>query len=95
MHEQFHGGQQADSASIAIGGRKYQPHPFHWVPGAGLRHASTAPNFGLYPDGEEVVTLCGALVAADNSVLAWLWRTCTVCDAEARVLAGMPKAGTR
>ncbi len=40
----------------------WSPHPFHWVPAGGQRHASTDahPNGGhLYPDGTAVTTLCG------------------------------------
>ncbi|MEV0055987.1 zinc finger protein [Saccharopolyspora shandongensis] len=57
----------------------FQPYPFHWVPAAGQRHASTdARPSGGYPTGMEVATLCGCRLDADNSELAWFWNTCPV-----------------
>lgn len=68
----------------------YSPHPFHWVPAGGARHASTdaKETVGNYPTGTVVKTLCGDDVTADNGQLAWLWPTCPACNAEAHRLAG-------
>lgn len=71
----------------------YRAHPFHWVPGAGQRHASTdgRPSGSLvYVDDTEVSTLCGESVQADSSEIAWLWPTCSECNRSARELAGLP-----
>ncbi|WP_328592562.1 zinc finger protein [Saccharopolyspora elongata] len=68
----------------------YRAHPFHWVPAAGLRHASTdrRPDAALaYPTGTSVSPLCRQRLSADNSELAWLWSTCRDCDAEAHRIA--------
>ncbi|RKT88494.1 zinc-finger [Saccharopolyspora antimicrobica] len=77
----------------------FQPHPFHWVPADGQRHASADPHppgASIYPDGTEVTTLCGQELAAEASDTAWLWGTCPVCDVAARRRAGMPPmAGAR
>ncbi|GAA4889879.1 zinc finger protein [Saccharopolyspora cebuensis] len=62
----------------------FRPHPFLWVPGAGERHASA---IAARRHGEVVTSLCGNEIRADDSVLAWLWRTCPACDAEAHRLA--------
>ncbi|WP_093148377.1 zinc finger protein [Saccharopolyspora antimicrobica] len=71
----------------------YQPHPFHWVPADGQRHASADPHplgASVYSSGADVTTLCERTVEADVSELAWLWATCADCNAAARVLAGLP-----
>ncbi|MEV5539447.1 zinc finger protein [Saccharopolyspora shandongensis] len=74
--------------------RLFQPYPFHWVPAAGLRHASTdrRPDGALaYPTGTFVSTLCRQELPADNSEIAWLWSTCGDCDAEAhRIVRQLP-----
>ncbi|MDA3644948.1 hypothetical protein LZ318_03800 [Saccharopolyspora indica] len=64
----------------------YQPYPFHWVPAAGQRHASTdrRPEGALaYPTGTSVATLCREQVVADNTEIGWLWPTCDGCNTEA------------
>ncbi|MGW5644489.1 zinc finger protein [Saccharopolyspora sp. NPDC003752] len=72
----------------------FQPYPFHWVPAAGQRHASTdARPPGGYPTGMEVATLCGCRLDADNSELAWFWNTCPGCNRSAHALAGVPLYG--
>ncbi|MDA3646647.1 hypothetical protein LZ318_25925 [Saccharopolyspora indica] len=74
----------------------YRAHPFHWVPGAGQRHASTdARPVGtlVYPAGTEVSTLCEESVQADSSEIAWLWPTCSACNRAAHKLAGLPPVG--
>jgi hypothetical protein len=64
----------------------YQPHPFHWVPAGGQRHAArTRVDAGL-----EARTLCGERVRATYSDTAWLWETCADCDVAAHKLAGVP-----
>ncbi|GAA0516326.1 hypothetical protein GCM10011581_46210 [Saccharopolyspora subtropica] len=70
----------------------YRPHPFHWVPAAGQRHASTDPHSAgnVYATGADVTTLCERRVKAETDELAWLWETCPDCNAAARVLAGLP-----
>ncbi|GAB3673596.1 MULTISPECIES: zinc finger protein [Saccharopolyspora] len=72
----------------------WSPHPFHWVPAGGQRHASTDahPNGGhLYPDGTAVTTLCGdSTLQADNGDHAWLWSECETCRAHTYDLAGTP-----
>ncbi|MCI2424021.1 hypothetical protein MOQ72_42140 [Saccharopolyspora sp. K220] len=74
----------------------YKPHPFHWVPAEGARHASVDERTGsTYVDGTEVGTLCGHRLAADNSTPAWLWDTCPDCNVHAHALAGVPTAGAR
>lgn len=68
----------------------YQPHPFHWIPAQGERHASRDPYPGGvqgYPDGATVSTLCGQDVTADSGAVAWLWDTCQRCNDAAHVLA--------
>ena len=68
----------------------YQPHPFHWIPAQGKRHASSesyAAGVQGYPDGSEVSMLCEQKLAADNSPLAWLWDTCESCNVAAHLLA--------
>ncbi|KAA5829161.1 zinc finger protein [Saccharopolyspora hirsuta] len=68
----------------------YQPYPFHWVPAAGQRHASTdrRPEGALaYPTGTSVATLCREQVVADNSEIGWLWPTCDGCNTEAHRIA--------
>ncbi|MEU5853203.1 zinc finger protein [Saccharopolyspora shandongensis] len=68
----------------------FQPYPFHWVPAAGLRHASTdaRPEGSLaYVTGTSVSTLCRQELSADNSEIAWLWPTCGGCDTEAHRIA--------
>ncbi|MBB5156409.1 zinc finger protein [Saccharopolyspora phatthalungensis] len=66
----------------------YQPHPFHWVPADGKRHASTDPKPAKgYPSGLVVATLCGHQLAAEKTDLAWLWETCRTCDDKAHALA--------
>ena len=68
-------------------------HPFHWVPAAGKRHATTtARPGGGYPTGMTVPTLCDEELTADNSTTAWFWETCPVCNVEAHRLAGVPMA---
>jgi zinc finger protein len=74
----------------------YKPHPFHWVPADGRRHASADERPGnTYADGTEVGTLCGRQLVADNSTVAWFWETCPDCDVRAHALAGVPMAGIR
>lgn len=77
----------------------YRPHPFHWVPADGRRHASTdehPPGASIYPDGTETSTLCQRTVKADTSDTAWLWETCLDCNSAAHELAGLPPlAGAR
>ncbi|WP_333777767.1 zinc finger protein [Saccharopolyspora oryzae] len=77
----------------------YQPHPFHWVPAEGQRHASTderPSGSSIYPDGIEVTTLCEQTVMASTGEMAWLWPTCPGCNAAARARAGLPPmAGAR
>ncbi|MDA3647990.1 hypothetical protein LZ318_22675 [Saccharopolyspora indica] len=71
----------------------YRPHPFHWAPAAGQRHASAdehPPGAAVYPNGTEITTLCGLAVEADAGDMAWLWPTCVDCNAAARTLAGVP-----
>ncbi|MBB5159985.1 zinc finger protein [Saccharopolyspora phatthalungensis] len=69
----------------------FRPHPFHWVPAEGKRHASTDPKpFKGYPTGFVVATLCGHQLAADNSEPAWFWEMCAACDVKARDLAKTP-----
>ncbi|WP_184727724.1 zinc finger protein [Saccharopolyspora phatthalungensis] len=73
-------------------------YPFHWVPAAGQRHASLdeRPDGALaYPSGTEVSTLCGAQLAADNSVLAWFWESCVPCADETRRIASERTGGGR
>lgn len=70
----------------------YRPHPFHWVPADGRRHASTdehPPGASMYPDGTTVTTLCDRTVSAETGEMAWLWRTCPKCHVAARALAGL------
>ncbi|WP_237710849.1 zinc finger protein [Saccharopolyspora spinosa] len=65
-------------------------YPFHWVPAAGRRHASTdrRPEGALaYPTGTSVSTLCRQELSADNWELAWLWSACGDCDSEAHRIA--------
>jgi hypothetical protein len=65
-------------------------YPFHWVPAAGQRHASTdaRPDGVLvYETGTSVSTLCQRKLSADNSELAWLWSTCRDCNSEAHRIA--------
>lgn len=65
------------------------PHPFHWVPAEGERHASTDVRPpGGYPTGTNVTTLCGQCLTAEDGVLPWLWTTCSSCNATARRMAG-------
>lgn len=69
----------------------WSPHPFHWVPAGGLRHASTDPhpNGGVaYPDNTEVGVLCGGAHRAHGSDESWLWPECETCRARACELAG-------
>ncbi|MEU5848920.1 zinc finger protein [Saccharopolyspora shandongensis] len=73
----------------------YRPHPFHWVPADGKRHASADPRPGAgYPTGVCVETLCGRQLIADNTDLGWLWGTCPDCDAAAHKLARCPMPPT-
>ncbi|MGI8311086.1 zinc finger protein [Saccharopolyspora sp. ASAGF58] len=73
----------------------YQPHPFHWAPADGKRHASTDPKPRKgYPTGFVVATLCGYQLAVENTTLAWLWETCPDCNAAAHVLAEVPMPPT-
>ena len=69
------------------------PHPFHWVPAEGARHATcdVRPCGCRFPVGTRVTTLCGAQVVADDGDLAWLWGTCPACNAVARRLAGVDR----
>ena len=71
----------------------YQPHPFHWVPAGGQRHASHA----RVAAGDAAAMLCGERVVATYSATAWLWHTCENCNQSAHELAGvpMPAAGAR
>ncbi|MGW1679832.1 zinc finger protein [Saccharopolyspora sp. NPDC002376] len=65
-------------------------YPFHWVPAAGWRHASTdrRPEGALaYPTGTSVRTLCREQLSADNSEIGWLWPTCDSCNSEAHRIA--------
>ncbi|GAA2776422.1 zinc finger protein [Saccharopolyspora taberi] len=66
------------------------PHPFHWQPGDGLRHATleTRPRGGFTGEAQ-VETLCGASINVDDSAQAWLWATCPECNKVAHVLAGI------
>lgn len=65
------------------------PHPFHWVPADGKRHASTDTRpTGGYPRGTHVRTLCGQQLDAEDGVLPWLWNTCSPCNTAARRLTG-------
>ncbi|WP_246868998.1 zinc finger protein [Saccharopolyspora sp. ASAGF58] len=75
----------------------YQPHPFHWVPADGQRHASTDARLGGgYPTRVCVATLCGHQLIADNTDRAWLWDTCPDCNAAAHKLAHyLPAVGAR
>ncbi|KAA5829203.1 hypothetical protein F1721_26420 [Saccharopolyspora hirsuta] len=77
----------------------YSPHPFHWTPADGQRHASAdahPPGALVYPDGTEVTTLCERTVLAESGDMAWLWPTCADCNAAARALVGLPPlAGER
>ncbi|WP_461155600.1 zinc finger protein [Saccharopolyspora tripterygii] len=70
----------------------FQPHPFHWAPAAGRRHASVdpyPPGCSIYPDGVEITTLCGETVTSARGELAWLWETCPGCDQAVRKLLGI------
>ncbi|RKT83771.1 zinc-finger [Saccharopolyspora antimicrobica] len=73
-------------------------YPFHWVPAAGQRHASTdrRPEGALaYPSGTSVTTLCREQVIADNSEIGWLWPTCDSCNTEAhRIARELPTTST-
>ncbi|GAA4852281.1 zinc finger protein [Saccharopolyspora rosea] len=75
----------------------YSPHPFHWVPAGGARHASADEKHavGNYPTGTAVTTLCGDGVIAENTAVAWLWPTCATCNAEAHRLAGAQMSSAR
>lgn len=64
----------------------YQPHPFHWVPAGGRRHASQ----GRVDEGEAAQMLCGEHVVASYADTAWLWETCSPCNIAAHELAGLP-----
>ncbi|WP_093420839.1 zinc finger protein [Saccharopolyspora flava] len=64
----------------------YQPHPFHWVPASGRRHASRS----RVDDGATARMLCGEHVVASYSDTAWLWETCASCNITAHGLAGVP-----
>ena len=66
------------------------PHPFHWQPGDGLRHATLqARPRGGYTDETRIETLCGTSITVDDSEHAWLWTTCSECNKVAHVLAGI------
>lgn len=73
-------------------------YPFHWVPAAGRRHASTdrRPEGALaYPSGTSVTTLCRERLTADNSEIGWLWPTCAECNGEAhRIVRDLPASST-
>ncbi|MEV0085278.1 zinc finger protein [Saccharopolyspora sp. NPDC003752] len=74
-------------------GATYQPHPFHWVPADGQRHASAdkhPPGASIYPDGTEITTLCEQSLTAETSDTAWLWGTCPDCNAAVRTRVGLP-----
>lgn len=78
-------------------GATYRPHPFHWVPAVGQRHASAdehPPGASIYPDGTKVTTLCERTVKAATGDIAWLWETCPDCNAAAHVLALCPMPPT-
>lgn len=64
----------------------YQPHPFHWVPAGGQRHASQR----RVGDGEPARMLCGEHIVASYAEIAWLWETCSSCNITAHELAGVP-----
>ncbi|QIZ39278.1 hypothetical protein FDZ84_05175 [Saccharopolyspora sp. ASAGF58] len=67
------------------------PHPFHWVPADGKRHASTDPKpHKGYPAGFVVATLCGYQLAAESTTLSWFWETCPTCNDKAHALANTP-----
>lgn len=83
-------GNQPDTA--LRGAVQYAPHPFHWLPAAGARHASAdSQQLGhRYAPGAEVTTLCDKRVKAESGEIAWLWETCPDCNAAAHVLARCP-----
>ncbi|MEV4734695.1 zinc finger protein [Saccharopolyspora sp. NPDC049426] len=64
----------------------WRPHPFHWVPADGQRHAS----HGRVADGDSSRMLCGEYAVAFYGVTAWLWATCVTCNIAAHELAGVP-----
>lgn len=63
-------------------------YPFRWQPGGELRHATLVTEERRH--GVVFTALCGQAVEADNSAIAWFWRTCFDCNARAHELAGVP-----
>ncbi len=65
-------------------------HPFRWFPGEGQRHATTQLRaFGRWVAARELETLCGStVIVAEPTKYAWLWPTCSTCDARAHELVG-------
>ncbi|MDI2026978.1 zinc finger protein [Saccharopolyspora sp. TS4A08] len=64
----------------------FQPHPFHWVPAGGQRHATRT----RLESGEVGTALCGESITPDRSEIAWFWATCGSCNVAAHELAGVP-----
>ena len=76
----------------------HTPHPFHWVPAGGQRHASADPlpaSCHSYPAETTITALCGANLRAETSAEAWLWAGCADCRAATHEMSSTSPPATQ